>query len=177
MAEPGPLILPFRGIEPIIHESCYLAPGACVIGDVILGEESSVWFHSVVRGDVNYVRIGRRSNVQDLCVLHVSEGTHPLNIGDDVTVGHGAVVHGCAIEDACLIGIGARVLDGARVGRESLLAAGSVVTPGTNIPPRSLVMGIPGRVKRTLTEQEVADIRDSARRYVDYSGTYRSGDS
>jgi carbonic anhydrase/acetyltransferase-like protein (isoleucine patch superfamily) len=130
-----------------------------------------------VRGDINYVRIGRRTNVQDLCVLHVSAGTHPLNIGDDVSIGHGAVVHGCSIEDSCLVGIGSRILDGVQVGRESLIAAGAVVAPGTKIPPRSLVMGVPGRVKRTLDEEEVEEIRASAQSYVSYAATYRNGDA
>jgi carbonic anhydrase/acetyltransferase-like protein (isoleucine patch superfamily) len=168
------LILPFLGIEPIIPESCYLAPGAVIIGDVILGDESSVWFHTVVRGDVNYVRIGRRTNIQDLCTLHVTDGTHPLNIGDNVTVGHGAIVHGCSIEETCLIGIGARILDGAQIGRESVVAAGALISPGTRIPPRSLVMGIPGRVKRTLEDKEVEEIRNSAQHYVDAIASYRS---
>lgn len=176
MATLSPLILPFKGIEPIIPESCYLAPGAVIIGDVILGDESSVWFHTVVRGDVNYVRIGRGTNIQDLCTLHVTDGTYPLNIGDHVTVGHGAILHGCSIEETSLIGIGARVLDGAHIGKESLVAAGAVVSPGTTIPPRSLVMGIPGRVKRTLEEREVEEIRDSARQYVETVAAYRSDD-
>jgi len=171
----APLIRPFRGIKPIIPESSYLAPGVCIIGDVILGEDASVWFHSVIRGDVNYVRLGRRTNIQDHCVLHVSAGTHPLNIGDDVTVGHGAILHGCSVEDASLVGIGARILDGVRVGRESLVAAGTLVPPGMEIPPRSLVIGVPGRVRRSLEDAEVAQILASARRYVAYAAAYRNG--
>ncbi|MBU1702388.1 MAG: gamma carbonic anhydrase family protein [Candidatus Eisenbacteria bacterium] len=170
-----PLILPFRGIRPILPESCYLAPGVCIVGDVILGEDSSVWFHSIIRADVNYVRIGRRTNVQDQCVLHVSAGTHPLNIGDEVTIAHAAVIHGCSIEDGCFVGIGARILDGAQIGRESLVAAGAVVTPNMIIPPRSLVLGVPARVKRSLEEKEVEKIRASARTYVDYASEYRDG--
>src|SRR5882757_4170097 len=141
----------FLGTNPQIHETAYVAENAVVIGDVILGENSSVWFGCVLRGDVNYIRIGDRTNVQDASVIHVSTKENPTVLEDEVTVGHSVTLHGCYIESGSLIGIGAVVLDGVRVGRDSLVAAGSLVTPNTRIPPRSLVMGSPAKVKRELT--------------------------
>jgi carbonic anhydrase/acetyltransferase-like protein (isoleucine patch superfamily) len=153
---------------PRVHPTAYIDESAQVIGDVEIGEESSVWMSVVIRGDVNWIRIGRRTNVQDGTVVHVMKDTHPTSIGDDVTIGHGAIVHGCAIEDRCLIGMGALLLNGARVGGGSIVAAGTLVVEGMQIPPRSLVMGSPGRVKRPLTDAEVAGIQMYADRYVQY---------
>ena len=167
------MIRSFRGVRPAIAASAYIDPSAQVIGDVVIGDESSVWMHAVVRGDVNLIRIGRRTNVQDGTVVHVMrEPSHPTHIGDEVTIGHGAVVHGCTVADRCLIGMGAILLNGSSVGSDSIVAAGTLVTEGMALPPRSLVMGSPGRVRRPLTDDEVASIRESAANYVAYRLEY-----
>jgi carbonic anhydrase/acetyltransferase-like protein (isoleucine patch superfamily) len=168
------MILEHKGVAPQLAQSAYLAPGACVIGDVHVGEGSSLWFNVVVRGDVNSIRIGDRTNIQDGTVIHVTRDTHPTTIGNDVSVGHSVTLHGCDVHDNCLIGIGAIVLDGAEIGASSLVAAGTVVAPGTKIPPQSLVMGSPGRVKRVLTEDECKDIHSIAGRYLEYQEDYRT---
>jgi carbonic anhydrase/acetyltransferase-like protein (isoleucine patch superfamily) len=157
---------------PRVHPTAYIDESAQVIGDVEIGEASSVWMAVVVRGDVHRIRIGRRTNLQDGTIVHVMRETHPTAIGDDVTVGHGAIIHGCTVEDGCLVGMGAIVLNGALVGAGSLVAAGTLVTEGMQIPPRSLVMGSPGKVKRPLTDAEVADVLSYAARYVDYRLDY-----
>jgi carbonic anhydrase/acetyltransferase-like protein (isoleucine patch superfamily) len=157
---------------PVVHPTAYVDDSAQVIGDVHIGEESSVWMGVVIRGDVNRIRIGRRSNVQDGCVVHVMKDTHPTAIGDSVTVGHAAVIHGCTIEDRCLIGMGAILLNGARVGEESIVAAGTLLAQGMHVPPRSLVMGRPGRIRRSLTDAEVAEVLAYADRYVEYRLDY-----
>lgn len=167
------MILDYKGIAPQIDSTVFVAPGACVIGDVQVGEHSSLWFNVVVRGDVNSIRIGCRTNIQDGSVVHVTRSTHPTVIGDDVTVGHSVTLHGCTVHDGSLIGIGAIILDGAVIGASSLVAAGSLVAPGTKVPPRSLVMGSPGRVKRTLTEEECRNILDLSANYVQYQADYR----
>lgn len=149
------MIIDFQGITPKIHETAFIAENAFVIGDVEIGENSSVWFGSVLRGDVNYIRVGTRTNIQDGSIIHVSSKTNPTIIEDEVTLGHRVTLHGCHIETGCLIGIGAIILDGAVIGRDSLIAAGSLVTPNTKIPARSLVMGSPARVKRELTDEEI----------------------
>ena len=151
------MLRPFRGVAPRVHPTAFIDDSAQVIGDVEVGEESSVWMAAVIRGDVNRVRIGRRTNVQDGTVVHVMIDTHPTTIGDNVTIGHGALVHGCTIEDACLIGMGTILLNGAHVGSHSIVAAGTLVTEGMKVPPRSLVMGSPGKVKRLLTQAEIDD--------------------
>jgi len=162
MTEPFPhLAIPF--VPPA---SVFIAPTAVILGDVTLGEDSSVWYHTVIRGDVNRIRIGRRTNIQDLCMIHVSTGTYPTEIGDDVTVGHQATLHGCTVRDRVLVGMGAIILDGAVVGEDCIVGAGTLVTGGTVIPPGSLVLGAPGRVKRSLTEREKQEIRRSAAHYV-----------
>ena len=166
------MIRDHRGRAPRIHGSAFVDPSAQVIGEVEIGEESSVWMCVVVRGDVNWIRIGRRTNVQDGAVVHGMLKTHPTAIGDEVTIGHGAVVHGCTIEDRCLIGMGAILLNGAHVGAGSIVAAGTLVTENTKIPPKSLVMGSPGKVKRLLTQAEVAEIQLYADRYVGYRLDY-----
>lgn len=168
------MIRPFRGKRPQIHPTAYIEESAHIIGDVVIGEQSSVWFNAVVRGDVYYIRIGDRTNVQDGTVIHVANGTHATILEDEVTVGHNVTLHGCHVERGCLIGIGAIVMDGVRVGEKSLVAAGSLLTPGTIIPPRSLVMGSPAKVKRQLTEKEVADLDVFWQNYVGYLKEYKS---
>ena len=162
------MLRPFRGVTPRAHPSAFIDDSAQVIGDVDIGEESSVWMCAVVRGDVHWIRIGRRSNVQDGAIVHAMTGTHPTSIGDHVTIGHAAVVHGCTIEDQCLIGMGAILLNGAHIGSQSIVAAGSVVVENMKVPPRSLVMGTPAKVKRLLTHDEMASIQRYADRYVGY---------
>jgi len=168
------MILEHHGIAPQIDPSVFLAPSACVIGDVQIGEKSSLWFNVLVRGDVNYIRIGKRTNIQDGTVIHVTHKTHPTVIGDDVSVGHSVTLHGCNVQNGCLIGIGAILLDGVDVGESSMVAAGSLLTPGTKIPPRSLVMGRPAKVKKVLTEAECADFHSIAERYIQYQDDYRT---
>lgn len=168
------MIKPFKNLQPKIHESAFIAEDAIVIGDVEIGENSSVWHGSILRGDVNYIRIGARTNIQDACVIHVSSKTHPTVLEDEITLGHRVTLHGCYVETGCLIGIGAIVLDGARIGGNSLVAAGSLVTPGTEIPPRSLAMGSPAKVKRELTDAEVKDLERFWRNYVSLSEIYRN---
>ncbi len=167
------MIRPFRGTHPQIHPTAFIEESAQIIGDVHIGEQSSVWFNAVVRGDVFYIRIGNRTNVQDGTVIHVSNGTHATILEDEVTVGHNVTLHGCHVERGSLVGIGSIVMDGVRIGAQSLVAAGSLVSPGTQIPPRSLVMGIPARVKRSLTDEEVADLDVFWQNYVRYIGMYR----
>ena len=166
------MIRTFQGIKPVIPPSCFIEETAVVIGDVIMGERSSVWFHSVIRGDVHYIRIGQRTNVQDLCMLHVSHNTHPLVVGDDVTIGHRVVLHGCTINDRVLVGMGAILMDGVVIGEDSVVGAGALVTEGTIIPPKSLVLGSPARVKRPVTDRELLWIKTSADNYVRYSSQY-----
>jgi gamma-carbonic anhydrase len=166
------MIRPFRGVHPQIHSTAFIADSAQVIGDVNVGEQASIWFGSVVRGDMFYIRIGDRTNVQDNCVLHTRTGEKPTILEEEVTVGHSVTLHGCYIEKGSLIGIGSIVLDDARVGAQSLVAAGSLISPGTVIPPRSLVMGTPARVKRPLTEEEVASLAKFWQNYVEYSAMY-----
>jgi len=167
------MIRPFRGIHPQIHPTAYVEPSAQVIGDVHLGEEASIWCNCTVRGDIHYIRIGDRSNVQDNSVLHVRNGTHPVILESEVTVGHSVILHGCYVERGCLIGIGSILLDDVRIGELSLVAAGSLVSPGTIIPPRSLVMGSPAKVKRPLTDAEVASLEAFWKNYVEYTHEYR----
>lgn len=167
------MIQSFQNIFPKIHETAYVVNDAIIIGDVEIGAESSVWFGSIVRGDVNSIRIGERVNVQDGTIIHVSSKTHPTVLEDEITLGHRVTLHGCYIETGCLIGIGAIVLDGARVGRDSLVAAGSLITPNTEIPPRSLVMGSPARVKRELDGAEVKDLARFWQNYVALSRAYK----
>ena len=157
---------------PRIAPDAFVAPGAVIAGDVEVGSGSSVWFGAVVRGDVEPVRIGARTNLQDLAVVHVTSGGGPAVLGDDVTVGHRAVVHGCLVHDRCLIGIGAIVLDGAEVGPESIVGAGALVPPGMRVPPRTLVVGVPARVVRALTDAEVRSIGLSASRYLVHARKY-----
>jgi carbonic anhydrase/acetyltransferase-like protein (isoleucine patch superfamily) len=162
------MLRPFRSTFPTVDASAFVDQSAQVIGDVHIGAESSIWMNVVVRGDVHHIRIGARTNIQDGTIVHVMRDTHPTVIGDDVTVGHGAVVHGCTIEDRCLIGMGAVLLNGCRVGTGSIVAAGSVVPEGMVIPPGSMVMGVPARVRRPLTSDEDGSIKWYADNYVRY---------
>ena len=168
------MIRPFKSTWPVIDPSAYVDVSAQVIGDVTLGAESSVWMNVVIRGDVHRIRIGARTNIQDLTLIHVMRDTFPTVIGDEVTVGHSAVIHGTTIEDRVLIGMGAVLLNGVHIGHDSIVAAGTLLTEGTVIPPRSLVMGRPGKVKRALTDEDVADIRWYADNYVRYRLEYQS---
>ena len=166
------MILAYNGREPEIGGGVYIAPSADIIGDVVIGDHSSVWFGVVIRGDVHYIRVGARTNIQDGSVLHVMRTTHPLVLGDDVTVGHGCVLHGCSVESRCLIGMGSTILNGARIGPCSIIAAGSVVTEGTVVPPNSLFMGVPARFRRHLTAEDLAEIDRYAANYVAYKESY-----
>lgn len=168
------MIRRFRGIHPQIHSTAYVDPSAQVIGDVHLGEEASIWCNCTVRGDIHYIRIGDRANIQDNSVIHVRHGSHPTIVEEEVTVGHSVTLHGCYVERGSLVGIGAVVLDDVRIGELSLVAAGSLVSPGTIIPPRSLVMGFPARVKRPLTDEEVASLALFWQNYVGYTREYRN---
>lgn len=171
------MIRTFKDRTPAVDPSAYIDESAQVIGDVVIGAESSVWMNVVIRGDVNRIRIGARSNIQDLTMVHVMRDTHPTTIGDEVTVGHSAVIHGCTIEDRVLVGMAAVLLNGVRVGHDSIVAAGSLLPEGMEVPPRSLVMGRPARVKRTLSDEEVATIRWYAENYVAYRLDYMRGNS
>jgi gamma-carbonic anhydrase len=165
-------ILPYKNIYPKLEEDVFIAPNAWIIGDVVIGKRSSVWFNSVVRGDEHYIRIGSETNVQDSAVLHGTPVEFPLEIGDRVTIGHGAIVHGCIIEDECMIGMGAIVMDGARIGKGSLVAAGSLVTQGLMAPPGSLVMGSPAKVIKMLTEAEQKRMLRSVTNYLTLISEY-----
>jgi carbonic anhydrase/acetyltransferase-like protein (isoleucine patch superfamily) len=168
------MMLSFGGKSPRLGEGVFLAPTATLIGDVTLGEGSSVWFGTVVRGDVHTIRIGARTNVQDLSLLHVTGGKFALTIGDDVTIGHHCVVHGCTVGSRVLIGMGAVVLDGATIGEESIVAAGAVVPEGATFPPRSLLMGIPAKKVRDITDADVARILEGRDNYKELQALYRA---
>lgn len=160
-------VLGYQGVRPRLGKRVYVAPNAFVGGDVEVGDDVSFWFHAVARGDVNSIRIGSRTNVQDGSVLHVTHEKHSLVIGDDVVIGHGAVVHGCTVENGALIGIGARVLDGAWIESGAQIGAGAVVPPGMRVPAGSLVLGVPARVVRPLTAAELENNAGIAARYVE----------
>ena len=159
----------YEGTRPILGQDVYVAPQATVIGDVHLAESASVWFGAVLRGDVGSIRIGARTNVQDNSVLHITGGFTHTTVGDDVTIGHLALLHGCTIGARTLVGMGSIVLDEAKIGEDCFIAAGSLITPGTVIPPRSFVMGRPGKVVRAVTERDLAWIAESARHYAEYA--------
>jgi carbonic anhydrase/acetyltransferase-like protein (isoleucine patch superfamily) len=166
------MIRSYQGISPVIPGTCYIDPSAQVIGDVVLGDQASIWMNAVVRGDVNSIRIGPRSNVQDCAVLHGMRYLYPVIIGEMVTIGHNATVHGCVVGDAVLIGIGAVILNNARIGEGSIIAAGAVIPEQTIIPPNSLVAGVPGKVRRTLGDADRAMILKYAQNYLDYTSIY-----
>ena len=165
----------FRSVLPTVHPSAFIDDSAQVIGDVHIGAESSVWMNAVIRGDVNSIRIGDRSNIQDLTCVHVMRETHPTTIGDSVTIGHSVTVHGCTIEDRCLIGMGVVLLNGCVVGTGSIIAAGAVVPEGMRVPPGSMVMGVPARVRRPLTPEEDASIQRYADSYVRHRLEFMGG--
>ena len=175
MSAPVATIRPFGGARPVLGRGVFLAETATLIGDVVIGDESSIWYGTVVRGDVMPIRIGARTSIQDNTVIHVTSGFSGTIIGDDCTIGHAAIIHACTVEDGCLIGMGAILLDGARIGRGSLVGAGALVTPGTDIPPGSLVIGSPARVKRTINDREREQIRDGAVHYVELTRRYLAG--
>ncbi len=162
-------LFPYKNLYPEIHETVFLASGVKVIGDVKIGKESSVWYNSVIRGDVHYVKIGEMTNIQDCSMLHVTNGKYPLNIGNKVTVGHSVKLHGCTIEDMTLIGIGAIILDGAVIKEKSMVAAGAVIKPGFIVPTGKLAAGIPAKIVRELSEEEMIDFERSAERYKKYT--------
>jgi len=167
------VIRAYKSMRPRLGARAWVDASAQVIGDVELGDDASVWMNTVVRGDVNRIRIGARTNVQDNCVLHVT-ARHPTTLAEDVTVGHSVTLHGCTIERLCLVGVGAIVLNGAVVGEESIVAAGALVPEGMAVPPRSVVMGAPAKVRRPVTEDERAGLRRYAENYVGYKEDYRA---
>ncbi len=167
------MIRAFRGILPRIADSAFVDRSAQVIGDVVVGERSSIWPNTTVRGDVNYIRIGEETNIQDNCCLHVELDKHPLVLGNRVTVGHSVTLHGCEIEDDCLIGIGAMVLNGARIRSGSIVAAGALVPEGAEVPAGTIAMGVPAKVRRPVSEAEMERIRRSASNYVRYREVYK----
>jgi carbonic anhydrase/acetyltransferase-like protein (isoleucine patch superfamily) len=166
------LVRPFDGKSPRLGARVFVAENATLIGDVELGDDSSIWFGTVLRGDVHRIRIGARTNIQDNCTLHVTNGTWPVEIADDVTIGHGVIAHGCTIGRAALIGMGSRVLDGAVIGELALVGAGALVSEGMHVPPRTLVVGVPAKVKRELTNDELARLESSWKHYVEYKDKY-----
>ena len=166
------VVKPYRGTYPKIHPTVYLSENVYVIGDVEIGEDSSVWFGSVVRGDVNYIRIGRRTNIQDNSVVHVTHGTHPTIIGDNVTVGHRVILHGCVIGNNVLVGMGAVIMDGVEIEDYVLVGAGALITPNKRIPSGVLVAGVPAKIVRDLRDEEIKLIEESAENYVKYKNEY-----
>lgn len=166
------MLYPFGGDSPVVSPTAFVAPGAAVIGDVVLGEDVSIWFSAVLRGDVNFIRVGARSNLQDGVVVHVNAGGESTTVEEEVTVGHQAILHGCRLGRRSLIGMGSVVLDGVRVGEEAMVAAGAVVPPGLHVPPRVLVRGVPGRIARPLTDSEIAHLAESAKHYVELKDRY-----
>jgi len=166
------VIRAYQGVFPTIPQSCYVDESAQVIGDVVLGEQASIWMNAVLRGDVHFIRIGAHSNIQDCCVLHGMRKQFSVNVGEWVTVGHNANLHGCTIEDLCLIGMGSVILNNARIGRGSIVAAGTVIPENMVVEPQSLVMGVPGKVRKKLEERDEEMILRYARNYLDYTQTY-----
>jgi carbonic anhydrase/acetyltransferase-like protein (isoleucine patch superfamily) len=169
---PQAMIRPYKGVFPQVASSCYIDDSAQLIGDVVIGENSSVWMNAVIRGDVNSIRIGANSNVQDCSVLHGMLGQHKVNVGDWVTIGHSVTLHGCTVEDCCLIGMGSVILNGAVIGEGSVIAAGTVIPEGTVVEPRSLWMGVPGKLKKKLDESSREGILRYAKNYLGYREQY-----
>ena len=170
------IVRTFAGKHPRIGTGVFLAETCALIGDVVVGDDSSIWYSTVLRGDVMSIQIGARTSMQDGTVVHVTSQRFGTIVGDDCTIGHGAILHACTVEDSCLIGMGATILDGARVGRGSLVGAGALVTPGTDIPPGSLVLGMPARVIRPINQMERAQIEYGAAHYVELARRYLAGE-
>jgi carbonic anhydrase/acetyltransferase-like protein (isoleucine patch superfamily) len=170
------MIRGYAGKKPVLGNGVFIAENAAVIGDVVIADESSIWYSTTVRGDVMPIRIGARTSIQDNTVIHVTSDFSGTTIGNDCTVGHSAIVHACTVEDFCLIGMGSIILDGARIGTGSLVGAGALVTPGTDIPPGSLVIGSPAKVKRPLNDKEREQIRYGAAHYVELARAYLAGE-
>lgn len=171
------LIKPYKGIFPNIHPTVYLSENVVIVGDVFIDEDSSVWYGTVIRGDVNYIRIGKRTNIQDNCVVHVTHHIHPTLIGDDVTVGHGVILHGCILRNRILVGMGAVVMDGVEVEDYVLIGAGALLTPGKKIPSGVLVAGVPAKIIRDLKLEEIKLIEESSKNYVAYKNSYMEADA
>ena len=165
----------YEGKQPRLGERVFVAENAAIVGDVEVGNDCSIWYSAALRGDINAIRIGARTNVQDNCTIHVTHLQWPTVIGEEVTIGHGAIVHGCTVHRGALIGMGSRVLDGAVVGESALIGAGALVPEGMQVPPRVLVLGVPARVKRPLTDEELARLDQSWRNYVGYKDRYLKG--
>jgi gamma-carbonic anhydrase len=168
------MLIAYKGVSPQVDPSAFIQPSAQIIGDVVIGAQSSVWFNAVIRGDVHHIRIGARTNIQDNVTIHVTHGRWPTLLGDDVTIAHAVVAHGCSIGHRCLIGIGAIVMDGVEVADDCLIAAGSLVTPGSKIPSGQLVMGSPAKIARPLRPDELAHLKQSALNYVGYAESYKN---
>lgn len=170
--KPKKNIFPYKGKSPKIDPTAYIAPTAIIIGDVEIGAQSSIWFNTVIRGDVHYIKIGTKTNIQDLVMVHVTNGKWPTIIEDEVSIAHGAILHGCIIHSRCLIGIGAIILDGAEIGEGSIVGAGSVVKEMFKAPPNSLIAGVPAEVKRELSQKDIERIMWHANNYVEYRKIY-----
>jgi len=168
------MLITYNGTTPQVDPTAYVQQSAQIIGDVVIGAQSSVWFNVVIRGDVHFIRIGARTNIQDHSTLHVTTGTWPTLVGDDVTVGHGVILHGCRVGHRCLLGMGAIIMDGAEIGDDCLVAAGALVTPGTKIPSGHLVLGSPAQVSRPLRSDELARLQQSAANYAAHADRYRA---
>ncbi|MFH0823169.1 MAG: gamma carbonic anhydrase family protein [Pseudomonadota bacterium] len=168
------MIYEYKGIKPKLGRDVFMAPGVILLGDVTVGNGSNIWFYTVARGDVHWIRIGENTNIQDLCMLHVTGGRFPLSIGSGVVVGHRVVLHGCTVEDKALVGIGALVLDGAVVGEGAIVAAGAVVAPGTRIPPNKVAVGVPARPMRDVTEDEREFQTINLEKYGSYGRNFNS---
>lgn len=166
----------YNGVKPRIGARVFIAENATVIGDVEIGDDCSIWYGTVLRGDIFPIRIGARSNIQDNCTLHVTGGSWPVEIEEEVTLGHGVIAHGCTIRRGSLIGMGSRLLDGVVVGEKSLIGAGALVPEGMEVPPRSLVLGVPARVRRALTEEEVSGLDRYWKSYFEYKDKYLKGE-
>lgn len=166
------MLIKYKGITPKLGERVYIVESAQVIGDVEIGDDSTVWFNAVIRGDVNYVRIGNATNIQDNCTLHVTKDVYPLFVGNQVTVGHNVTLHGCRVSDRCLIGMGAIILDNAHIGEDSIVGAGALVTEGAKFPAGSLILGMPAKVVRPLKPEEIERIKRSSANYISYAKDY-----
>ncbi|MCK5742223.1 MAG: gamma carbonic anhydrase family protein [Chlorobi bacterium] len=168
-------LIRFKGLEPKIHPSVFLCEGVKIIGNVEIGENSSVWYNSVIRGDVDYIKIGKCTNIQDMCMIHVTNSTYPTNIGDYVSLAHSVSLHGCTIKDNVLVGIGATILDNAVIGSNSMIAAGCLVKEGFVVPEGVLLAGVPGKIIRELSDKECEKVRSHALNYMKYVAEFREG--